>query len=62
MRGLEMSDHDDDIPLLEVYIAVNGLVIIDFEGNRHISSKSIETSEVVTEILKKYMKNKYKEK
>ena len=62
MRALEMSDHDDDIPILEVYEAVNGLLIIDFEGDRYISKTSTDSNEVLTGILKKYMKNNNKEK
>lgn len=57
-----MSDHDDDIPILEVFAAVNGLFIIDFEGDRYISKTSADSNEVLTGILKKYMKNKNKEK
>tara|TARA_R110000765_G_scaffold379163_1_gene470129 strand:+ start:337 stop:522 length:186 start_codon:yes stop_codon:yes gene_type:complete len=57
MRGLEMSDHEDDVPILEIFTAENGWLIIDNHGNRHVSLDTCDMHETLVEILKNFDKN-----
>tara|TARA_R100000541_G_C1844986_1_gene76585 strand:+ start:133 stop:309 length:177 start_codon:yes stop_codon:yes gene_type:complete len=58
MRGLEMSDHDDDVPILEIFNAENGWVIIDKDGNRYVSLDTGDMNQTIVEILKNFDKGK----
>lgn len=53
-----MSDHDDDVPILEIFNAENGWVIIDKDGNRYVSLDTGDMNQTIVEILKNFDKGK----
>jgi len=58
MKGLSMSDHDDDVPILEIYDAKNGWLIIDKEGERHVSLDTCDMHQTIVTIFKNFDKEK----
>lgn len=58
MEEIGMSDHENDIPILEILIAENGWLIIDKAGNRYVSLDTCDMHETIVTILDNFDKRK----